>query len=287
MRTGQYTKVIADSSSTRTEWTLVEGDTIVTQAFTAGINPVFLTRREISHIIRLELPKDFFQRRWERIFFYGAGCSSLSMIKTVESSLVAQFKTPAEVHSDMLGAARGLLLDKAGLACILGTGSNSCHYDGERIVKSVRAGGFILGDEGGGSALGRLFLSDLIKDLAPAELCREFLERHDLTIDGIFDAVYNNPFANRNLRNYALFLAEKKDDEYVHNLVDKEIDRFFTRHICQYDNFQSLPVCFVGTIATKFSEHVLSTADRYGVNVRKIIADSMPGLVSYHTNQIP
>lgn len=282
MRTSKKIWVIADSSSTRTEWTLADGNTVLTHAVTTGLNPVFLSRREISHVIRLELPKEFFQRRWDQIYFYGAGCSSPDKIKMVEASLVAQFKTPATVESDLLGAARGLLIGQPGLACILGTGSNSCYYDGKRIVKNVRSGGFILGDEGGGSALGRIFLSDLIKDLAPRELIDEFMETRNETIDTIMDAVYSNPYANRNLRNYSLFLAEHMDNEYVQQLVTDELCRFFERHICQYD-CRDLPVCFVGTIATKFSEILLQVAERYEVNVKKIVSNSMPGLVSYHS----
>lgn len=128
-------KIIADSSSTRTEWVLIDGDKVIERAFTQGLNPYFQTRREISHIIRLELPDTFFRRRWEHVYFYGAGCANVEKTKIMEMSLVAQFKTPVTVESDLLGAARGLLVKESGLACILGTGSNSCYYDGEKIVK--------------------------------------------------------------------------------------------------------------------------------------------------------
>ncbi len=130
-------KIIAESSSTRTEWALLDGTEIVEHAFTTGLNPFFQTRREISHAIRLELPEAFFRRRWDHVYFYGAGCSSKEKTKIMESSLVAQFKTPVTVESDLLGAARGLLVREAGLACILGTGSNSCLYNGSEIVKTV------------------------------------------------------------------------------------------------------------------------------------------------------
>ena len=149
---GQDIILIAESSTTRTEWALVDGGEVVEHAFTAGLNPFFKTRREISHSIRLELPPEFFKRRWGHVFFYGAGCSGPEKNKIIESSLVAQFKTPVTVNSDLLGAARGLLVREPGLACILGTGSNSCMYDGNEIVKNVPALGFILGDEGSGAA---------------------------------------------------------------------------------------------------------------------------------------
>ena len=270
MSASQFAKVIAESSSSGSEWSLVDGNNVVAHAVISSINPYFQTRREISHIIRLELPREFFKRRWDKVLFYGAGCSTQERKKIVELSLVAQFKTPVNVESDLVGAAHGLLQHDAGLACILGTGSNSCFYDGERITKSVRAGGFILGDEGSGSAMGRLFLSDVLKDLAPRELIEEFYAVNKTNSAGIMDAVYNNPHANHNLHNYSFYL------------VTNEIKRFFDRNLCQYD-YKDYPVCFVGPVATRYSEILLQVAYSYNVNVKKIVSDSMPGLVAYHS----
>lgn len=282
MSASQFAKVIAESTSTHSEWSLIDGNNVVAHAIISGINPYFQTRREISHIIRLELPRDFFKRRWDRILFYGAGCSTAERKKIVELSLVAQFKTPVTVESDLVGAAHGLLQHEAGLACILGTGSNSCFYDGERITKSVSPGGFILGDEGSGSSMGRIFLSDVLKDLAPRELIEEFYALNRITKDHIMDSVYNNPHANNNLHNYSFFLADHLDNEYARNLVTNEIKRFFDRNLCQYD-YKDYPVCFVGSVATRYSEILLQVAYSYNMNVKKIVSDSMPGLVAYHS----
>ena len=282
MAASQFAKVIAESSSTRSEWSLVDGNNVVAHAVISGINPYFQTRREISHIIRLELPRDFFKRRWDKVYFYGAGCSNPERNKIVELSLVAQFKTPVVVESDLVGAAHGLLQNEAGLACILGNGSNSCFYDGDRITKSVTPGGFILGDEGSGSAMGRIFLSDVLKNLAPKELIEEFYAVNKITSANVMDAVYNNPHANNNLHDYSFFLADHLDNEYCHNLVTSEIKRFFDRNICQYD-YKDYPVCFVGSVATRYSEILLQVAYSYNVNVKKIVSESMPGLVVYHS----
>ena len=282
MVASQFAKVIAESTSTHSEWSLVDGNNVVAHAVISGINPYFQTRREISHIIRLELPRDFFKRRWEKIYFYGAGCSNPDRNKIVELSLVAQFKTPVEVASDLVGAAHGLLQNEAGLACILGTGSNSCFYDGEKITKSVTAGGFILGDEGSGSSLGRLFLSDVLKNIAPRDLIDEFYTVNKITPANLMDAVYNNPHANNNLHDYSFFLADHLNNEYCRDLVTNEIKRFFDRNLCQYD-YKDYPVCFVGSIATRYSEILLQVAYSYDINVKKIVSDSMPGLVAYHS----
>ena len=282
MSASQFAKVIAESSSTHSEWSLIDGNNVVAHAVISGINPYFQTRREISHIIRLELPRDFFKRRWDRVLFYGAGCSTPERKKIVELSLVAQFKTPVTVESDLVGAAHGLLQHDAGLACILGTGSNSCFYDGEKITKSVTAGGFILGDEGSGSSMGRIFLSDVLKNLAPRDLIEEFYAVNKATPATIMDAVYNNSNANQNLHNYSFFLADHLDNEYARELVTNEIKRFFDRNLCQYD-YKEYPICYVGSVATRYSEILLQVAYSYNMNVKKIVSDSMPGLVAYHS----
>ena len=282
MSASQFAKVIAESSSTHSEWSLIDGNNVVAHAVISGINPYFQTRREISHIIRLELPRDFFKRRWDRVLFYGAGCSTPERKKIVELSLVAQFKTPVTVESDLVGAAHGLLQHDAGLACILGTGSNSCFYDGEKITKSVTAVGFILGDVGSGSSMGRIFLSDVLKNLAPRDLIEEFYAVNKATPATIMDSVYNNSNANQNLHNYSFFLADHLDNEYARELVTNEIKRFFDRNLCQYD-YKEYPICFVGSVATRYSEILLQVAYSYNMNVKKIVSDSMPGLVAYHS----
>ena len=281
---GQSITLIAESSTTRTEWSLVEDGQQVEHAYTAGLNPFFMSRREISHSIRLELPPEFFKRRWGHVYFYGAGCSGPEKNKIIESSLVAQFKTPVTVMSDLLGAARGLLVREPGLACILGTGSNSCFYDGNEIVKNVPALGFILGDEGSGAALGRVFLGDALKGLAPRELTEAFFDKYKVTRAEVLDAVLNNPAATRNLRAYSFFLSEHLDSPYVHDMIAREFRRFFDRNVSQYD-YKSYPVSFVGPIATTYSEILLEVANDFGATIRKILLSSMPGLVAYHSDQ--
>lgn len=281
---GQNIILIAESSTTRTEWSLVDDGEVLAHAFTSGLNPFFMSRREISHSIRLELPPEFFKRRWNHVFFYGAGCSGPEKNKIIEASLVAQFKTPVTVMSDLLGAARGLLVREPGLACILGTGSNSCFYDGNDIVKNVPALGFILGDEGSGAALGRVFLGDALKGLAPHELTEAFFDKYKVTRAEVLDAVLNNPAATRNLRAYSFFLSEHLDNPYVHETISREFRRFFERNVSQYD-YKSYPVSFVGSIATTYSEILLEVANDFGATVRKILLSSMPGLVAYHSDQ--
>lgn len=274
-------KIIADSSSTRTEWALVDGTTIVEHAFTTGLNPFFQTRRDLSHIIRLELPEVFFRRRWDHVYFYGAGCATKEKIKIMESSLVAQFRTPVQVESDLLGAARGLLVHEPGLACILGTGSNSCLYDGCEIVRTVPPLGYILGDEGSSAYLGKVFVADVLKGFAPSDLVHRFYERFMLNSNMLMDAVYTTSLPSRELAKFAPFLAENLDNAYVYQMVYAAIMRFFARNLVAYD-YRNTPVSIVGSTAVQFKDVLLRAAVDFGVKIAKIISYSMPGLIEYH-----
>jgi len=274
-------KVIADSSSTRTEWAIVDGTTIVEHAFTTGLNPYFQTRRELSHSIRLELPDAFFRRRCDHVYFYGAGCANKEKNKIMESSLVAQFRTPVTVESDLLGAARGLLVRKPGLACIIGTGSNSCYYDGREIVRNVPPLGFILGDEGSSAYMGKRFIADVLKGLAPDRLCRQFLSTYSVNQNMLMDEVYTNRLPSRSLARYAHFLADNIEEPYVYRLVYDGFMRFFERNISAYD-YHHNPLCFVGATAVNFQNVLERAARDFGAEIAKIIPNSMPGLVEYH-----
>lgn len=275
-------KIIADSSSTRTEWSLVDGDIIMEHAYTQGLNPYFLSRREISHSIRLELPEAFFKHRWDHIYFYGAGCANADKNKIMEMSLVAQFKTPVTIESDLLGAARGLFVHQPGIACILGTGSNSCVYDGVKIIRNVRPAGFILGDEGSGADLGKQFVADCMKNLAPSRLHNEFFEKFSLTYDAVMDAVYTATSPNRTLSRYSSFLAEHIDNDYVVELVTRSFNRFFDRNISAYSDFRNLPISFVGSTAIMFADLLRYVAKSRGLEITKIARASMPGLIKFH-----
>lgn len=274
-------KIIAESSSTRTDWSLVEGTEIVEHAFTTGLNPYFQTRREISHSIRLELPEAFFRRRWEHVYFYGAGCGNTEKCKVMESSLVAQFKTPVTVQSDLLGAARGLLVRKPGLACILGTGSNSCLYNGTEIVRTVAPLGFILGDEGSGAYMGKRMVADMLKGLAPTELTEAFFETFTVTQNVLMDNVYMNALPSRTLSKYSFFLRDNLDHPYCYRLVYDAFMAFFNRNIISYD-YQNQPLSFVGSVCVQYKPILLKAAHDFGVEVAKIIRYSMPGLIEYH-----
>ncbi len=278
-------KLIAESGSTRTEWALVEDNHLVQRVFTEGLNPFFQTRREISKSVRLGLPESFFKKKLDQVYYYGAGCSSYEKKNILGASLVAQFKTPIQVESDLLAAARGLFKCEAGIACILGTGSNSCFYDGKIIVKNVKAAGYILGDEGSGAVLGKLFLADLLKGLAPKELANEFHEKFRISVNDVMESVYNLPFPNRFLGTIAYFLGDYMDNEYVYNLLTNNLRSFFNRNVCQYD-YINYPIRFVGSLAYAYPDILQEVAQEFGVEIDVIEETPMNGLIEFHSMNI-
>ena len=255
-------KLIAESGSTRTEWALVEDNRLIQRAFTEGLNPFFQTRREISRSVRLGLPEHFFKRKLEQVYYYGAGCTSYEKKNVLGASLVAQFKTPIQVESDLLAAARGLFKCEAGIACILGTGSNSCFYDGKIVVKNVRAGGYILGDEGSGAVLGKMFLSDVLKGLAPKDVTADFFEKFRISPNEVMESVYNRPFPNRFLSTISYFLADYTND---------------------YKNY---PIRFVGSLAYSYATILREVAREFGIELEIIEETPMNGLIEFHSLNI-
>lgn len=278
-------KLIAESGSTRTEWALVEDNHLVQRVFTEGLNPFFQNRREISRSVRLGLPEAFFKKKLEQVYYYGAGCTSYEKKNVLGASLVAQFKTPIQVESDLLAAARGLFKCDPGIACILGTGSNSCFYDGKIIVKNVKAAGYILGDEGSGAVLGKIFLSDVLKGLAPKEITNDFYEKFRISANDVMESVYNRPFPNRFLATISYFLADHLDNDYISDLLTSNLRRFFIRNVCQYD-YKNYPIRFVGSVAYSYAEILRDVAHEFGVILDIIEETPMTGLIEFHSMNI-
>lgn len=274
-------KIIAESSTTRTEWALVDGDRMVEHAFTSGVNPYFQTRREISHVVRLELPEVFLKKRWDHVYFYGAGCGNQEKIKIMESSLVAQFKTRVTVQSDLLGAARGLLVHQPGLACILGTGSNSCMYNGEEIIRNVPPLGYILGDEGSSAYMGKILIADILKGITPPEISEAFFDRFQIASTVLLDEIYSSVLPQRQLARYAELLREKIEHPYVYKLVYDALMKFFERNISHYE-YTKYPICFVGSTCVMFEDILHIVASDFGADLGKITKYSLPGLIEYH-----
>lgn len=274
--------LIADSGSTKTEWCLADQGAAVRRLLTAGTNPYFQTPEEISREIRESLRPALEGMPVEAICFYGAGCASPEKNRIVEEALASYFPVPINVYSDLVGAARSLCGDRPGIACILGTGSNSCVYDGQRITDQVSPLGFILGDEGSGATLGKMLVGDCLKRQLPEPLAREFMERYELTPALLLERVYKRPFPNRYLASFSPFLREHLAEPAIHRLVYDSFRSFFVRNILVYKEYGRYPAHFVGSVAFHFQEVLREAAASVGVELGLIRQAPMEGLVEYH-----
>ena len=276
--------LIADSGSTKTDWCVVENGVLVQQIFTKGTNPFFQSEEEISNEIATALLPELKTDEFDAVYFYGAGCGFPDKIEIVHRAISKQLKVKGnvEVATDMLAAARGLCGREAGIACIMGTGSNSCYYDGENIVANVSPLGFILGDEGSGACLGKLMVGDLLKSQMKPELKEKFLTQFNLTPADIIDRVYRKPFPNRFLASLSPFLAQNINEPCVHELVLNSFKAFFKRNIMQYENYQNLKVNLIGSVAFYYKEVLAEAAEAMGIQLGTIIQSPMEGLIKYH-----
>jgi N-acetylglucosamine kinase-like BadF-type ATPase len=274
--------LIADSGSTKTDWCLVENGKIIQRIFTKGINPFYQTDSEIRFEIEQNLAPQLQGFDIDRIFFYGAGCSFPEKKAMVSNALGYVFiHTLIEVQSDLLGAARGLLLNNEGVACILGTGSNSCHYNGNEIVSNVSPLGYMLGDEGSGAVLSKIFVADCLKNQVSEKTKNAFFEKYELTPATIMENVYKKPFPNRYLAQFTPFLSENINQKEIYNVVYKSFVDFFERNVQQYP-YQELETSFVGSVAFHLKEVLESAAEQCGVKIGKIMKSPMEGLIKYH-----
>lgn len=275
--------LIADSGSTKTDWSVVEKGKLLQQIFTKGTNPFFQTEEEISNEIEKTLLPQLATNAFDAVYFYGAGCAFPDKIEMVHRAVSGHLSISGsiEVNTDMLAAARGLCGHEPGITCILGTGSNSCYYDGEKIVDNISPLGFILGDEGSGACLGKLLVGDILKNQMTPELKEKFLKQFNLTAGEIIDRVYRKPFPNRFLASLSPFLAQNINEPCVHSLVVNSFLSFLKRNVMQYD-YQHNKVHFIGSVAFYYQDLLTEACQMVGIQLGNIIKSPMENLISYH-----
>ena len=273
--------LIADSGSTKTDWRLISEKEEVKSVSTPGINPFYQTEEEIENQISTLLYPELMGFSVKNLFTVQD--VHLKKKQIVKNAISVSFpKAQIEIESDLLAAARGLFLKEKGIACILGTGSNSCFYDGKNIIHNVSPLGFILGDEGSGAVLGKKFAADCLKNQLPEKLKDKFLKQYDLTPAQIIESVYKKPFPNRFLAQFTRFLSENIAEPSIYNIVFDSFTEFFTRNIMQYNNYKDYPVCFIGSIAYYFKDVLEVAANELDIQIGIIYQSPMPGLIKYH-----
>ena len=278
--------LIADSGSTKIDWCLLNGKKKVAQIFTTGMNALLMTEEEMAECIMNELMPSLRGYDVTEIYYYGAGIISDEIKNQVINALKRNMPhvNKIEVDTDLLAAARALCQREPGIACILGTGSNSCYYDGERVVDNVSPLGYILGDEGSGAVLGKLLVGDVLKKQLPEHLCEKFLKEYNLDRNTIIDRVYRKPAANRFLAQFAPFLEHNIDEPSIKAIVMRSFTDFFTRNVAKYPNYKELPCNFVGSIALLQKDTLVEAASKLGITIGTIIQAPMEGLIKYHSS---
>ena len=278
--------LIADSGSTKTDWCLCNGSTIISDIQTQGINPYHQTEEAIEAVLREELlPQSsqlIAQGAQLKIIFYGSGCANETACNRIKEALHQVLGAEdITVHSDLLGAARALCGHEEGIACVLGTGSNSCLYDGKAIIANTPPLGYILGDEGSSAVLGRRLVGDCLKNQLPEAIRDEFLAEYNLTQEIILEKVYRQPLANRFLASLTPFLSKHREVPEIHKLLVESFTDFFVRNVKQYRR-PWLPIHFVGSIANAFASELKEAAESLGMELGTIMQSPMEGLVKYH-----
>lgn len=281
--------LIADSGSTKTDWCVCNGTDKQCIINTQGINPYHQSIDDIKTIICTEfIPQiaNISKESITEIYYYGAGCATEIKCNIIKDILAEHFTNARiNVASDLLGAARALCKNSEGIACVIGTGSNSCLYDGKNIADNIPSLGYILGDEGSSVALGRRLLSDCFKRQLPANVANEFMAEYNLSMESTLDSIYKKPLANRYMAQFTPFIAKHREIPQVHNILISCFTDFFKRNVIAYHK-PWLPVHFVGSVATVFSEELIETANSLGMKTGQFIQNPIDGIVSYHTSII-
>jgi len=275
--------LIADGGATKIQWVLINAGKASKTIETAGFNPYIMDPQVLLDAVEKGLIPYINAEHIREVYYYGAGCSTMFKCNIVEDVLKDIFENADyEIHHDLLGAARALFGRNEGIACILGTGSNSCLYDGKNVLENVTSLGYFFGDEGSGAYLGKLFLTEYLRGRLPANLKELFDKRYQYTLENILDSVYRKPHPNQFLSSFAVFISDLKNDTFIKELVKKNFSDFFTEQVTQYTGFQQQPLGVIGSIGFHFQDIFNEVAESFNLQVKKIIQSPIEGLIEYH-----
>ncbi|MFZ1527783.1 MAG: N-acetylglucosamine kinase [Ferruginibacter sp.] len=274
--------LIADSGSTKAEWCLIDGNKkkiILTQ----GLSPYFVTGLQVEQVLKESVVPKLRNNLPAAVYFYGTGCSNLTNVKIIRNAIKAVFKEAGVfVDHDLMGAARALCGKEKGIACILGTGSNSCYFNGKKIVKNSPGLGYVLGDEGSGAYLGKKVLQYYLYNTFDPDLMDRFNAKYNVIAAEILDAVYKKPLPNRYLASFTMFLAENRGHYMIENIIEDGFNDFFFHHLYKYRESWTLPIHFTGSVAYAFKDVLKDMCQAYELQLGRVIKNPMEGLIKYH-----
>lgn len=274
--------LIADSGSTKTTWALIDKDKQTT-IDTAGYNPYYMGSEEIKRILNEEMPGEYLNASISEIYYYGSGCSTEKNCKRVSDALGLHFpEASIHIDHDLLAAARSLLGREEGIACILGTGANSCSYDGKKITQNVASLGYMFGDEGSGAYIGKKFLEAYLKGKLSNELNESFKESYNYKLEDILSKVYGEGNPSTFMASFTRFMADHEHIDDIREILHESFIDFFRESVSKYERYKQLPVSFVGSVAYHFRHILNEAAWNMGISIGKIEKAPMEGLIRYH-----
>jgi len=276
-------KLIADSGATKTEWCLI-GKGRKKTIFTQGISPYFLNTEQIRQLLLKELWPKVKDAKIDELYYYGTGCVNPQNASLVKKALSLVF-ADAKIHvtHDMMGAAKALCGRRKGIACILGTGSSSCYYNG-RTIGTARTGlGYVLGDEGSGAFLGKRVIQYYLYNTFDEDLRARFDLAFSTNATEILESVYKKPLPNRYLAGFTIFLAQNRGHYMIENIIEDGLNEFFFTHLSKYREVWKLPVHFVGSVSYGFKDVLKQLCGQYEFELGKVLKNPMEGLIEYHS----
>jgi len=279
--------LIAESGSTKTDWVLVNDNKEITMFKTMGFNPFFHSSEFIAEEIQNN--KEFYEasKNVDKLYFYGAGCSSVEMNNIVKLGLNKIYpNSTIIVDHDLLACALSTYQGEPSISCILGTGSNSCYFDGKVLREEVPAIAYVLGDEGSGSFYGKKLLRDYLYNQLPESISKDFESQFGNAKADIFENVYMKPHANVYLASFMKFINRHYHHEYVVNMIQHGMNEFMKIHVCCYPEHKSVKTHFIGSISKIFERELIQAAKNNGVILGEIIQKPVDNLVNYHLNHI-
>jgi glucosamine kinase len=277
------TQLIADAGATKTEWCVLQNGKTKT-ILTAGISPYFLNTGQITELLQKELIPKLKKFDIDVIHYYGTGCFNPENKKIVKKSLQTLFKgKKINVTHDVEGAAKGACVHNKGIACILGTGSSSCYYDGKKITNNRPGLGYVLGDEGSGAYLGRKVIQYYLYNTFDEDLRARFDAAYVTNKTEILENVYKKPLANRYLATFAKFLAENRGHYMIENIIEDGLNDFFFTHLCKFNEAWKYPINFVGGVSFGFRDILKELCGVYNFELGRVLQKPMIGLVEYHS----
>lgn len=274
---------IIDSGSTKADWRVIHPNGAQYSFGTSGYNPFILSIDDIQQGLQSELDENLETDKFTDIFFYGAGCSDHYRCSLVQEAFIRVFKSAnVVVDHDIIACARACLGHQPGIACILGTGSNSCLYDGEKITDHITNLGYLVGDEGSGGHLGKKLLRAYFYRELPSDIKVAFEARFPEGEREILNRIYNKDKPNVYLASFARFISDHKDHFYIQNMVSQAFDKFIKRHVCKYEGHTSLPIGIVGSVAFHFKNILKICLEERGMNMGVVLKKPIDNLVNYH-----